>query len=807
MKVSYEWLKEYVDLEVTPEELADLLWMSGTEVEKVDRPGAGVKGVVVASVVEVSPHPNADKLRLAVVDDGSVRRTVVCGAPNLAAGMKSALALPGARLPRVSSSELRKAKIRGVESDGMLVSAAELGISEDHSGIIELEQEAQVGLDVSEVLPVDDAILDLEITPNRPDCMCMVGIAREVAAVSGARLRMPGVVTGAAGRPVEELVTIKIEDPEGCPRYSARAVTGVRIGASPPWMQRRLVAAGLRPISNVVDVTNYVLLELGQPLHAFDLDLLGDRTIIVRRARRGEAITTLDDVERELDEQSLVIADAERPVAVAGIIGGEDSEVTVGTANVLIESAYFDPTSILLTSRRLGVRTEASARFERGCDPLGTVRAADRAALLIGSLAGGEIATGAMDVFPRGIHPVTVELRPARVNRVLGTEISRRRMAEILRALGAEVSESEPLVVTVPAFRPDLTREIDLVEEVGRVNGYDRIEESLPEGGGFDAGLTREQEVEARLQGCLVSLGLSQVVTYSFMRTGDLRLLGLEAEDPRSAPLRLLNPLAETGEAMRTTLLPGLLRCAVSNVNRGNGDLAIFERGRVFIPRGGGELPAEQEKTGVLICGRAAPSNWSGPPREVDFFDLKGTIEDLFSLLGAPGPVFKPSREPFLAPGRSASISIGGECVGYAGQVRQDVAEGFGLEPESYVCEINAAALVESVPPISPYAPFGRFPNVKVDIAAVVDEGVEAMAVEGIIRKIGGEMLRAIRLFDVYRGPQVPEGKKSLAYALEFGSAEETLTDERAHARMDGIIGALEKELGASIRGREEGRG
>ncbi len=808
MKVSYEWLTEYVDIEITPEELADLLWMSGTEVERVNRLGSGVTGVVVARVNTVKPHPNADKLHVAAVDDGSTLREVVCGAPNLVEGMVSALAVSGATLPAISDKPLRKSKIRGFESDGMLVSAAELGISDDHSGIIELEPGAQVGLDIHDVLPLDDAVLDLEITPNRPDCMSMVGVAREVAAVSGASLRMPDSVVGATGGPVEELVTIEIEDPDGCPRYSARAVTGVKIGPSPPWMQRRLVASGLRPISNVVDITNYVLLEMGQPLHAFDLDLLGGRTIIVRRARSGEPMTTLDGVDRQLDDQSLVIADVGRPVALAGIIGGEDSEVTDATANVLIESAYFDPTSILLTSRRLGVRTEASARFERGCDYGGTVRAADRAALLMGSLAGGTIAAGVVDVYPKKITPVTIDLRPARVNRLLGTDISKPEMVEILRRLEARVDEDGVLRVEAPTFRPDLEREVDLIEEIARVYGFERIPEALPAGGGFDAGLKEEQELEARLLDLLASQGLSEVLPYSFMRPGDLDLLGIEEGDELRGTLTLLNPLAETGEAMRTTMLPGMLRLAVSNINRGNRDLALFEKGRVFIARGSGELPEERENICLLLCGLFEPHGWYCGGREADYFDLKGVVENTCAGVGADVD-FERVEMPFLVPGQSAAVLVGGERAGFIGQLHPSVAEGFWLETDVFVGEISTAALLAPAAGIRAYTPVGRFPNVKVDIAVVVDESVEARQVADEIEASGGELLRSARLFDVYSGPQIPPGKKSLAYALEFGSVEGTLTDEQAHAEMDRVIGALKSRFGASIRGRDavEGEG
>lgn len=809
MKVSFEWLKEYVDVEASPEDVADLLWMSGTEVERVRRLGSGVSGVVVARVAEVKPHPFADNLRLAIADDGTARRTVVCGAPNLVEGMKSALAVPGARLPEISDKELKKATIRGVESDGMFLSAAELGLSDDHSGILELESVTRVGLDIHEVLPLEDVVLDLEITPNRPDCMSMVGIAREVAVVTGSKLKVPDYTVKETGPPIGDLVTIMIDDASGCPRYSARAVTGVSIGPSPAWMQRRLLASGLRPINNVVDVTNYVLMELGQPLHAFDMDLLSERTIIVRLSRRGELITTLDGVDRQLDDRSLVIADASRPVALAGIIGGEDSEVGEGTRNILIESAYFDPTSIMLTSRRLGVRTEASGRFEKGSDPGGTLAAADRAAGLMGELAGGDIAHGAIDVYPKAVIPVTIDLRPSRVNAVLGTEISKSEMIEILERLEARVEDADVPRVTAPLFRPDLQREVDLIEEIARVYGYDRIPGSLPGGGGFDAGLTAEQTLEERLVDGLIARGLCQVVPYSFMRPGDLDLLRLPEGDALRRTVTLMNPLAETGEAMRTTLLPGLIRLALGNANRGNPDLAFFEKGRVFIARGPDDLPEELDTIGILLCGQIEPAGWSAPGREADFFDLKGVVEEAALVLGVEDIDFRPADRPYLAPGLSAAVMVDGTGAGFIGQLHPGVAEAFGLGFELYVAELRSAPLLEAGAGMIEYRPVGRFPNVKVDIAVVVDESLEARLVSVEIKTSGGDLLRSARLFDIYRGPQIPEGKKSLAYALEFGSAGGTLTDEQAHAEMDRVIGALKSRFAAAIRGRDavEGEG
>ena len=802
MRVSLEWLKDYIDIDMTPQELADALSMSGTAVDRVHTLGGGVTGVVVAAVVEVKTHPNADALHLAVVDDGETLREIVCGAPNVRAGMKSPFAREGAVLPAVSAKPLKKARIRGVESAGMLLSAAELGISDDHTGILELAENAPLGADVHEILPLEDVVLELEITPNRPDCMSVVGVAREVSALTGAPLKLPPVDLDESGPAVDTLAKVILEDPQGCPRYTARVVMGVKMGPSPVWMQRRLAAAGMRPISNVVDVTNYVLLELGQPLHAFDLDLLADSTIIVRRAAAGEPMRTLDGVDRQLDPASLVITDPSGPVAIAGIIGGEDSEVTEGSTNILIESAHFDPTSILLTSKRLGIRTEASARFERGVDPGGTAFAAARAARLMNDLAGGRVAAGEIDAYPREIVRATVEMRPERANKVLGTEIAAERMADILTRLGGVVERGETLKVTVPTFRRDLEREIDLVEEVARTYGFDLIGATVPGGGGPSAGLTDRQRLEKKMMTALTAQGLSQVVTYSFMDPGDLDLLEIGAHDERRDVVTLLNPIAETGECMRTTLLPGLLRVALGNVNRGNKDLALFEAGRSFISQGAGVLPVERDTIGLLLMGELYPAGWARASEPCDFFDLKGVVEGVAGALNIEGLEFADAGEPFLAPGRGSTVLIAGKQAGYIGRIHPRVAAAFDLEGDVYAGELSTGALLAATSePV--YAPVGRFPNVKVDVAAVVDEGVRASVVEGAIIASAGQALVSVRLFDVYRGPQIAAGKKSLAYALEFGSSEGTLTDEQAHRRLDAVVRALQKELGASIRGRE----
>ena len=807
MRVSLEWLKDYVDIAVPSNELAELLSMSGSSVDRVIEEGKGLEGVVVGHVVEVRPHPNADKLRIAIVDDGSTMRKIVCGAPNLKEGKKYALALPGARLPSVSDKTMHSATIRGVKSEGMFTSGAELGVNEDTSGIFELGSEAPVGVDIRKALSLEDVIFDLEVTPNRPDCMSMVGIAREVAALTGKTLHLPQVEVSEKGPPIDGNARVMINDSAVCPRYTARVIKGAKVADSPLWMQRRLLAAGARPINNIVDVTNYVLLELGQPLHAFDLNLLGEKTIVVRLAHHGELITTLDGVDRQLDDQSLVIADTSKPVALAGVMGGGDSEVTERTSDVLIESAYFEPTSILRTSKRLGIRTEASSRFERGTDHEGTKLAVERAAWLMSELSGGVVAAGDIDVYPNPISPVSIDLRPERVNQLLGTQIAKNETVEILKKLEMEIEDNDVLKVRVPSFRRDLEREIDLIEEIARIHGYWKIPSALPAGGGMDAGLTIGQRLEERVTDSLSAQGLMEVWTDSFMRVEDLDCMRVPQGDRLRDLVTLVNPLAETGEVMRTTIVPGLLRVAARNINRGIKDLALFEQGRVFFAGEPGELPVERQCVDILLSGEKGTYGWGGDEREVDYYDLKGLVENLRAALKVKDLRFESGDCPCMMPGTCAEVAVGEHTVGYLGRLHPEVADAFHIAGEFYIAELALEPLLDASEAGHEYRPLGRFPSVKLDIAVVVDEELAGSSVGDSIYRNGGEFLQSVRLFDLYHGPQIPHGKKSLAYALEFASTERTLTDEETRVELERIIDTLREEFGAQIRGREQDQG
>lgn len=806
MKVSIEWLRDYVNFDLEPEKVAEILSMSGTSVERIIEQKIAVSGVVVARVMNVLPHPNARNLKVAQVDDGDRLRDIVCGAPNLREGMLTALALPGARI-HCFDKQIESTNIRGVRSDGMLLSPAELGLSEDASAIAEIGKNCMPGERIENVVPFTDAILEIEVTPNRPDCMAVLGIAREISALLDVDLITPVSTFDETGPDVNDLVVIEVEDTRGCPRYTARVVTGVSILPSPLWLQRRISACGLRPINNVVDITNYVLLELGQPLHAFDLELIGERKIIVRKARYGETITTLDGIERQLDSQTVLIADSDKPIAIAGVMGGKNTEVGETTRNVVIESAHFDPTSIFLTSKRLGIRTEASSRFERGTDPEGTAFAARRAAFLMKELAEGVIARGEIDIYNQPWQEREIDLRNRKISAVLGIDIPLEETRRILERLGAVVEGNGDMRVRVPSYRGDLQREIDLIEEIARIYGYERIEDTLPPGGGIASGLTREQVITETLLDALVAQGLYEVITYSFMRASDLDILKVPPGHVLRRVAGLLNPLSETGEALRTTLLPGILRIAQINQSRGNKDLALFEKGRVFYLVNGTSLVEEKDSLCIFLSGNAVRSSWIEEDRRYDFFDLKVLIENSFEFIGVSEINFEEASFPWLLKGRSASLRFGNRDIGYAGQVDPEISESFDLDGEIYVAEILIDWLNQLPGKPVQYSDFGKFPGVKLDIAVVLDKGVPAGRVLSAIMGSGAAHLRNVRLFDVYEGEQIPEGKKSLAFSLEFASVERTLTEDEAFLEVQKILRVLQEKFGAELRGKTPGAG
>jgi phenylalanyl-tRNA synthetase beta chain len=680
----------------------------------------------------------------------------------------------------------------------MMCSERELGLGDDHAGIMILPADARVGESLEGFLGLTDSVLELGVTANRPDCLSMLGVAREVAAITRKNISAPSSDVRESGPDIASLTSVTIDDPGGCPRYAARIVRNVKPGPSPAWMQRRLLKAGLRPLSNIVDVTNYVLIELGHPLHAFDYDKLDESRIVVRRARKGEKIVTLDGSDCELTEQMLVIADAEKAVAIAGVMGGATSEVTDQTRNVLIESAYFDPVSIRRTSKSLGLSTEASYRFERGADPEMALTALDRAAALMAELAGGKIATGRIDCYPRKVAQAELTLRHERVKRIIGADIPPETSISILESLWMKIVSQEPGLARVlaPSFRPDIKGEIDLIEEIARIYGYESIPPTYPQDSAVMKRGLQPSLPEDGCRGALRGSGFSEVITFSFGSPADMA----DFINGRDEMIRLRNPLTEDTSALRTTMIPGLLRAVLFNFNAGNKDLKIFEIGKTYWPVVGQTLPDERSFVCVAATGNLRPISWRTPPAAIDFFDLKGVAETLLESQGCASAEWVKAVHRGFHPGLSADIVAGGKRIGRIGEIHPDLLSKYEFSQKVCVFEIDLSSFEKQPGRGEKYEKVSRFPYSDRDMAIVVDEHLEASALRSTIAMAGGNMLRRVNLFDIYRGKQVGEGKKSVAFSLRFQSDERTLTDEEVTAVFDRIIGELEKRFSSKLR-------
>ena len=798
MNVTLNWLKNYIDFEFSPSELADRLTMLGVEVESIKQLGAELEGVVVGSVTAIRPHPNADKLVLCQVDIGETEELqIVCGAPNVREGMLAPVATIGATLP--IGLTIKRAKLRGETSHGMLCSEKELGLSEDAAGLMELPTDTPLGISLSEALGLDDVVFELEITPNRPDCLSLIGVAREIRAETGNALKLPRVDFNEDETDIRAVTSVTIEAPDLCPRYAARVIRGVKVGQSPTWLQQRLESVGVGVINNIVDITNFVLMEYGQPLHAFDYHKLTENRIVVRRAIAGENITTLDEVDRELTPDMLVIADAEKPVALAGIMGGYDSEITETTADVLLESAYFNPSSIRATAKALGVSTEASYRFERGADPGAVLAALDRATQLIAKLAGGSICEGIVDVYP-GEQPLRqVQLRPERVNFVLGTALDARKMAQILRDLGFDVKANgtENYQVTVPTFRSDITREIDLIEEIARVYGYDNIPTTLPKGDIPVPAPNPGTEVRKRIKHFLLAAGMTEAINYSFCDPNCFDKIRFTADDPHRDALKLQNPLSPEMSVLRTTLIPSLLENAQHNRNHQIDTIALFEVGSVFMRNG---KQKEPERVTGILAGQIGDGVYSNPYREPDFYDIKGLVEGILEVCGVVDYTLQKTDVPTFHPGRNAAVLLDDKQLGTFGEAHPEVLENYDLPYKAYLFDFDMEALVAATIFAKRFEPIPIYPTVERDLAIVVDKEVLSDMPTELIYATGGELVKSVRLFDVYEGEQVPEGKKSLAYAITYHSATETLTDKAVNALHDKVVKHLNQKLGAELR-------
>lgn len=802
MQVPYQWLKEYIDPGMSAQQLADLMTLSGIEVGAVERFGPELPGVVVGQAKKVEQHPGRSNLTLVEVDTGGDILNIVCGAHNVKVGDKVPVARPGSKLP--GERLIEETKLYGVLSSGMLCSAQELGLelgAEDE--ILILEEDAPLGVPVDRLLGFDDQILFLELTPNRSDCLGLIGVAHEVAALTGAQVVFPPCEPVESGRQLHDFIQVTVKDSEWCPRYTARVVVEITIKKSPLWMQLRLLKAGIRPISNVVDITNYVMWEYGQPLHAFDLELLTDSEIIVRRATAGEVLITLDGVKRELDTEVLVIADSTKAVGLAGVMGGENTEITETTKAILIEAAAFNPKNIRRTARRFALPSEASQRFEKGVNHDAVLDAQNRAAYLIGELTGGKVLQGLIDINSSMVKPWPVQLKPSRVNKILGMEIAQEEIIAILSKLGLPLKQvdEDQLLVTVPLRRPDLIIEEDLIEEIVRLHGYDRVPTTLPRGELTQNRESMPERLKTMVRNLLVSCGFYECITYSFINPANLNRLRIAGDDPRLRLISVQNPFSEEQAVMRTTLLPGLLKAALQNISYRELNMQLFELGIVYYPQELPiiSLPEETERLTLLVSGLAPEPNWVVPSRQAGFYEIKGALELIFKRFQIEGVNYLDRAEPFTHPTRSAQLLLDGKLFGFIGELHPDVAVDFGLEQPVTIAEIELAPLFSKANLVPRMVPLPRYPAANRDLAVVVSKEVCAAKLEEAIWAAGGELLDAVRLFDLYEGKQVPAGKRSLAYSLVFRTDEGTLTEAEVNAAQNKIEEAL-LGLGATLR-------
>ncbi len=802
MQVSFNWLKDYISIDLDPEELADLLTMAGIEVENVVKIGDGLDGVVVGQITSVNPHPNADKLSLCNVDTGSDTCSIVCGATNIKPGDKVPLAQIGTKLS--SGITIKKAKIRGEFSQGMLCSETELALGNDESGIMILPSSMKVGQPVAPALGLEDYILEVSLTPNRPDCQSIIGIARQVAAFTHQTVSLPSINIKEKGEDINRLTSVTIEDPDLCPRYSACIISQVAIGSSPFWMRRRLESCGIRSINNVVDATNYLLLEMGQPLHAFDLELLDQEKIVVKRSTPGESFTTLDGKERTLPEDAIMICDGSKPIALAGIMGGLNTEVSAKTTTILLESAYFTPAGILRTSKKMGIRTESSQRFEKGVDPHGVTVALNRAAQMIAELSGGEVNPGHIDNYPRPIAPPpSINLSTRRTNAILGTNFTRDEIKQTLKDLSFTVhdSDEDQLTAIPPSYRVDIKESIDLIEEVAQLSGYDKITATLPPTPSYPEKEDKSLLLEKKAKDSLNQQGYHEIITFSFISPVELNCLNLPPQDHRLKTLKILNPLTEEQSIMRTTLIPGLFTTMKKNIHQKNLDLRLFEVGQVFLMQEKDKLPQEKKMLAALATGLYQEETWNRGKRDIDFYDLKGCLENFLKELHITDYSFSPcSDSSLLHPFKALNLIINREIVGILGETHPQLLEKFQLSQKAYLFEISLSPLLPHFSEYGKFHQLPKYPPVYRDIALVVDETISAQNVYDTIYKFKNKFIEEIRIFDYYKGKSIPEGKKSLAYRLKYQAYDHTLTDIEVNALHEELAKTLYQQLGAEIR-------
>ena len=802
MIVTYNWLKEFVDFDFTPQELCDRLTMAGLEVDALVNIGGDLDSVIVAQLDSVDAHPDADRLTVCHVNTGTDVVQVVCGATNHRTGDLIALAQPGSVLP--GDFKIKKSKIRGQVSLGMLCSEVELALAEDSPGIMILSPDLPLGQPVFDALGLKDYQIEIGLTPNRPDCLSVVGVAREVAAMAGVELKIPISQLSEGAAPIIEATSVTIENAEGCPRYAARMIVDVKIGPSPDWMVHRLEAVGMRSINNVVDVTNYVMLELGHPLHAFDFRYLQDGKVVVKSARDGEKFTSLDDQVHSLSAEDLMICDGQHPVAMAGVMGGLDSEVKDDSETILLEAAYFKPTMIRRTSKRHGLHTESSHRFERGADIDMIPIALDRAASLIAELSGGQILSGMIDVYPQHLDPVSIEISVQKTKDLLDIPVDRETIQNLLQSVGLPAkpgASPSSLSVKVPSFRPDLEREVDLIEEVARLYGYDRVPVTMPVGT-VDAKMPPlRQKLQKTLQQGMVAAGFSEAINYSFVAADSIGKIAIPADDSRSVHVRILNPLSEDQAVMRTSLVPSLLETVASNLNYRSSDLRLFELRPVFITTGESDTCTEQLSLTAVMSGQREPEGWSQTTATVDFYDLKGVVEEVLATSGILNITFETeSSQPYLHPGKSCRLLSGQQQLGFLGEVHPEVLSNFNIDQPVYLFELDVEAIIDLTGEHAQFEALSRFPDVLRDSALLLDESVTAAQVMEIVTRGKNKFFESAIIFDLYTGKGVPAGKKSLAIRVRYRDLQKTLTEAEVNKSHDKLIRSLCHQLNAEIR-------
>lgn len=792
MKISINLLRTLIDFDWPLDKLVEKLTMSGSEVESVEHKGEDIQGVIAGRVIAVEKIKGSDKLTACSVFNGREKVNVACGAPNVARDQTVLFGPVGSKIPGMT---LEMEIIGGVESAGMILSEAELGLSDNSAGIAVLDDSINPGVPLDNLVQFKDTILELEITPNRPDCLSHLGIAREIQALGGGKLKMPDFGLKESDIPASKAVKIVIDDPAGCPRYTARVIRNTAIGPSPLWLKMMVFYLGMRPINNVVDITNYVMLELGHPLHAFDFDLFKKPEVLVRRAGDGEKFITLDEVERTLNKEHLLITDFVTGVAIAGIMGGQLSEVSSNTSNLLLESAYFHPVTIRRGSKALGLSTESSRRFERGADPEMAAVANDRACKLISEIAGGEILKGIVDSYPRHFEPVKIELKTEKVNDLLGIEMSADSMRRIFNGLDIGVTNGKKITVTQPSFRPDLTRDVDLSEEIARIHGYENIDPVFRPGGALGAAESRPEKIIHKIKSYLTGAGGTELFPSTLVDLSMVRRFGLS-----DSSVGIMNPLSEEMAVVRPNMILSILPVIRRNINFKEKDLFLYEIGNIYLPSDTEDLPIQKSMLAIALTGFEAPVFWGEEQRKSDLYTLKGIIENLFEYLKLPSPIIKPGEHFAFETGRSFELYNNNEKVGHFGMTSGICLSIADIKGEVFIAELDLDVIISLVPESLTAVELDRYPSADRDMAIIVDENMKAEEIRSEIIKTAGGLAGDVWIFDLYRGKNIPKGKKSLAFGIRYRLPDKTLTDEEVDDVHDRIAVGLKAKFGAELR-------